>query len=187
VVGEDAGVLLHGTVPGSEVQNIRQRGGVPLDKEILVQYCEMKEEIKDLRRRIQKLDKFLENPPVVPDTVKGSRKDNTIGPIKIRGIPDPEYWRKANARRRYKQLLETREAKLLDLTCQAEEYIESIEQSELQIMFRLYFIDGCGYMEVAKRMNSMFPRRRVKYTDENVKKRVQRFFEKIENVPQCPE
>lgn len=158
-----------------------------MDKEILVQYCEMKEEIKDLRRRIQKLDKFLEHPPVVLDTVKGSRRDNTIGPIKISGIPNPEYWRKTKLRNRYKQLLETREAELLNLTCQAEKYIESIEQSEIRIMFRLYYIDGYGYMEVAKRMNSMFPRRRVKYTDENVKKRVQRFFEKIENVPQCPE
>jgi hypothetical protein len=147
----------------------------------------MKEEIKDLRRRIQKLDKFLEHPPVVSDTVKGSRRDNTIGPIKISGIPNPEYWKKTKLRNRYKQLLETREAELLDLTRQAEEYIESIEQSEIRIMFRLYFIDGYGYMGVAKRMNSMFPRRRVKYTDENVKKRVQRFFEKIENVPQCPE
>jgi hypothetical protein len=147
----------------------------------------MKEEIKDIRRRIQKLDKFLENPPVVSDTVKGSRKDNTIGPIKISGIPNPEYWRKTKLRNRYRRLLEVREAELLDLTCQAEEYIESIEQSELRTMFRLYFIDGYGYMGVAKRMNSMFPRRRVKYTDENVKKRVQRFFEKIENVPQCPE
>mgnify|MGYP000526717503 CR=1 FL=1 len=28
----------------------------PVDKEVLIQYCEMKEEIKDIRRRIQKLD-----------------------------------------------------------------------------------------------------------------------------------
>lgn len=31
-----------------------------MDKEVLIQYCEMKEEIKDIRRRIQKLDRFLE-------------------------------------------------------------------------------------------------------------------------------
>ena len=40
-----------------------------MDKAVLVQYCEMKEEIKDIRARIKKLDKFLENPPVVSDTV----------------------------------------------------------------------------------------------------------------------
>lgn len=150
-----------------------------LDKEILIQYCEMKEEIKDLRRRIQTLDKFLANPPVVADVVKGTRKDGTLGPIKITGIPKPEYNRKEGARERYRRLLEIKEAELLELTCQAEEYIESIEKAELRIMFRLYIIDGCGYSETARRMNGMFPRRRVKYTDENVKKRIQRFFEKI--------
>ena len=61
-----------------------------MDKEVLIQYCEMKEEIKDLRQRIMKLDKFLEKPPIVADTVTGSRKDLTIGPIKITGIPESE-------------------------------------------------------------------------------------------------
>ena len=160
---------------------------MPLDKEVLIQYCEMKEEIKDLRQRIMKLDKFLEKPPIVADTVTGSRKDLTIGPIKITGIPDREYTRKKNARMRYRALLETKEAELLELTCQAEEYIDSIPKSELRIMFRLYFIDGLSDAKVADRMNRMFPKRNKKYTDENVKKRRQRFFEKTENVPLCPD
>ena len=50
-----------------------------MDKEVLIQYCELMEEIKDIRRRIRELDKFLENPPIVADTVKGSRADLTIG------------------------------------------------------------------------------------------------------------
>ena len=150
-----------------------------MDRNILVQYCEVMEEIKDLRARIKKLDKFLENPPIVSDTVRGTRRDGTIGPIKISGIPDPEYRSKMNVRERYRKILELKEAELLELTCKAEEYIESIEKSELRIMFRLYFIDGLSYLQVARRMNGMFPKRRVKYTDENVKKRIQRFFEKI--------
>ena len=51
-------------------------------------------------------------------------------------------------------------------------------------MFRLYFIDDLSYMKVASEMNKKFPKREIKYTDENVKKRIQRFFQ---NVPQCPE
>ena len=54
-----------------------------MDKEVLIQYCEMKEEIKDIRRRIQKLDRFLEEPHQVSDTVKGTRRDGTIGSIKV--------------------------------------------------------------------------------------------------------
>lgn len=158
-----------------------------MDKEVLIQYCELMEEIKDIRRRIRELDKFLENPPIVADTVKGSRADLTIGPIKIVGIPDPVYCRKQKARERYRKLLAAKETELLELTTQAEEYIETIQSSELRIMFRLYFIDGLSDPKVAYRMNWMFPNRRKKYTDENVKKRRQRFFEKIKNVPQCPD
>lgn len=166
---------------------IAKKEAMGLDKDILVQHCEMKEEIKDLRKRIRKLDKFLENPPVVGDIVKGTRRDGTIGPIKITGIPKPEYIRKQGIRERYRRLLELKEAELLELTCQAEKYIESIEKADLRVMFRIYFIDGCGYPETARQLNDIFPKRRVKYTDENVKKRIQRFFEKFENVPQCPD
>lgn len=147
-----------------------------MDKEILVQYCEMKEEIKDIRRRIKELDKFLENPPIVSDTVKGTRKDGTFGPIKIKGIPDPLYRRKGAARERLRKMLAAKEEELLELTCQAEEYIESIEKSELRIMFRSYYIDGLPWWKVALRMNSMFPHRRVKFTEDSCRIRNNRFF-----------
>lgn len=150
-----------------------------MDKGILVQYCEMKEEIKDLRKRIQKLDKFLANPPIVGDVVKGTRRDGTIGPIKITGIPEPEYVRKEKIREKHRKLLETKEAELLELTCQAEEYIESIDKSELRIMFRLYYIDGYSWVKVAAAMNRMFPKRKVPYTEDSCRMRNSRFFEKI--------
>lgn len=155
-----------------------------MDKEILVQYCEMREEIKDLRKRIQKLDRFLENPPVVADVVKGTRRDGTIGPIKITGIPEPEYVRKQGIRERYRKMLELKEAELLELTCQAEEYIQGIEKADLRIMFRLYYIDGLTWVRVAHQMNAMFPKRRIKYTEDNCWRRNQRFFE---NVGSCRE
>ena len=150
-----------------------------MDQNVLVQYCEIMEEIKDLIERIKKLDRFLQNPPIVADTVRGTRKDGTIGPIKITGIPDPEYHRKYGLRERHRKTLEEKEAELLELTCQVEEYIEAIPKAEIRIMFRLYYIDGLSDAKVADRMNKIFPKRRVKYTDENVKKRRQRFFEKI--------
>lgn len=158
-----------------------------MDKNVLVQYCEMMEEIKDLRERIKKLDKFLENPPMVSDTVRGTRRDGTIGPIKITGIPNPEIRRKEGIRNRYREMLQKKEAELMELTCKAEEYIESIEKAELRIICRLYFIDGFSYPQVARKMNSAFPKRRIKFTDENVKKRIQRFLNNFQNVPQCPD
>ncbi len=136
----------------------------------------MKGEIKDLRRRIQKLDRFLENPPLVADVVKGTRRDGTIGPIKITGIPEPEYIHKQGIRERYRKLLEAKEAELLELTCQVEEYIQGIEKADLRIMFRLYYIDGLTWIQVAHRMNAMFPKRRIKYTEDNCWRRNQRFL-----------
>lgn len=150
-----------------------------MDKAILVQYCEMKEEIKDIRARIKKLDKFLENPPVVSDTVKGTRKDGMIGPIRITGIPQPMYVRKLQIRERYRQLLEKKEAELLELACQAEEYIQSIPKPELRIMFRLYYIDGLTWLQVAHRMNSMFPKKKVPFTEDSCRMRNNRFLDKI--------
>ena len=90
-----------------------------MDQNILVQYSDFMEEIKDLRERIKKLDRFLQNPPIVSDTVRGTRRDGTIGPIKISGIPNPEYYRKYGLRERYRKRLEAKEAELLELTCQA--------------------------------------------------------------------
>lgn len=150
-----------------------------MDKEILVQYCEMKEEIKDLRKRIQKLDRFLEHPPIVSDIVQGTRRDGTTGPIKVTGIPEPEFYRKQGIRERYKKLLEAKEMELLELACQAEEYIESIDKADLRIMFRLYYIDGQPWVKVAEAMNRMFPKKKIPYTEDSCRMRNNRFFEKI--------
>ena len=76
------------------------------------------------------------------------------------------------------------ETDLIEKQLQVEEYIQTIQKSELRIMFRLYFIDDLSYPKVAMRMNQIYPKRKIKYTDENVKKRIQRYFE---NVPQCPD
>lgn len=154
-----------------------------MNRNILAQYSNMRKEIKDLKDRIKKLDKFLANPPIVLDTVKGTRRDGTIGPIRITGIPEPMYKRKQRLRKQHQQLLEGKEVELLELTCQAERYIQSIPKSELRIMFRLHFIDGNSYAKVAKCMNSMFPNRGISYNEESVKKRILRFFEKVEKCP----
>lgn len=157
-----------------------------MDKELLIQYSDIKEEIKDLQRRIEKVDKYLSEPHQVTDTVKGTRWDGTIGNIKVTGYPVPEYYRKKVIREKYREMLKKKEIELLELTCRVEEYIETIDKSELRIMMRLYFIDSLSDVKVADHMNRMFPKRKIKYTDENVRKRRQRFFEKLENVAQCP-
>ena len=41
-----------------------------MDKEVLIQHCEMKAEIKDIRRRKEKLEKEIGRLGIVSDTVK---------------------------------------------------------------------------------------------------------------------
>lgn len=149
-------------------------------REILERCNAMKEEIKDLRERIRKLERFLAEPPIVSDTVKGSRPDGTIGPIKITGIPDPEYRKKEAQVARYRQVLEEKESELVETMREAEACIQRVDKADLRIMFRLYYIDGLTDAQVAARMNIRFPSRAIPYSEENVRKRRQRFFENFE-------
>lgn len=161
-----------------------------MDKNILIEYADMKEEIKDLRKRISKTQKELDriNHIIVSDSVAcGKRGKKPIKTVKIQGIPNPYIRRKEVALHRSLELLERFESELLELQNEAQEYIENIEKSELRMMCRLYFIDDLSYPKVAMQMNQMYPKRKIKYTDENVKKKIQRFLKKIENVPQCPD
>lgn len=149
-----------------------------MDKNVLIQYVDMVEEIKDLRRRIHELEKQIDRikeEGAVKDTVSGGMggKQHFV----VEGFPVPEYNRKMMLLRSRKAMLEELEAELLELTNQVEEYIGNIEKSELRIMFRLYYIDGLTWIQVAHRMNRMFPKRRKAYTEDSCRMRNTRFFE----------
>lgn len=158
-----------------------------MDKSVLIEYADMKEEIKDLRKRIdagkRELDKL--NSMIVSDSVTcGKKGKKPLRTVKIHGQPRAAILRKKTAIEKNVKRMELLEAELLDLQGQVEEYIENIEKSEIRMMFRMYFIDDLSYSKIAMRMNQMFPKRGIKYTDENIKKRIQRYFG---NVPQCPD
>lgn len=158
-----------------------------MDKNVLIEYADMKMEIKDLRRRIEdkqnRIDKL--HTTVMSDTVTmGKKGRKLLGTVKVTGIPDGIITRMETALEKNRKLLELREVELLELQNDVEEYIESIPKSEMRTMLRLYFVDDMTYARTAAHMNYLRPTRRVKYTDENIKKKIQRFFE---NVPQCPE
>ena len=152
-----------------------------MDKEILIQYEDMREEIKDIRRRIEKIEKEINHLEklIVADTVKGTRPDGTYGPIKITGIPSPALERKRKAAEKYRDMLQEKEAELLELTCQVEKYIENIPKSELRTMFRFYYIDNLPWWKVAQAMNRTFPKKRRKYTEDGCRMRHDRFLKEI--------
>ena len=158
-----------------------------MDKSILSEYADMKEEIKDLRRRISEDQKRIDQlkQTIVSDSVTcGKKGKKPIRTVKIKGFPQVEINRRIALMKKRQAKLQMLETDLIEKQLQVEEYIQTIQKSELRIMFRLYFIDDLSYPKVAMRMNQIYPKRKIKYTDENVKKRIQRYFE---NVPQCPD
>ena len=154
-----------------------------MDKNVLIQYVEMKEEIKDLRRRIHENERELaklENMIVTDSVTRGKRGKKPLGTVKITGRPTAASALKQKLLKKRNDRLTALEAELLELTNQAEEYIETIPKSELRIIFRLYYIDDLTWYQVALKMNQKFPKRRIKYTEDNCRMRHNRFLEKLE-------
>lgn len=154
-------------------------------KDILIQYCELREEIKDLRERIDRdglrLQK-IEKEGVVSDTVTGTRADGTIGSIKITGFPIPEYSTvKAMLKKRIAKL-QIMEDELHEAVNAVDDFINAIPKSDLRQMFRFYYIDDMTWRRVATNMNKRFPNRRISYTEESCRKRHDRFLEKNEII-----
>ncbi len=150
-----------------------------MDRNLLIQYSSVKEEIRDIRRRIAKLEKFLNAPHQVADTVKGTRKDGTYGNIRSTGYPIPEYYCKKKMLELLKERLRGKERELMGLLCEVEEDIESIEKPDLRVMFRLHYLDGLPWIKVARKMNDLFPKKQVPYSKDSCRMRNNRFFAKI--------
>jgi len=144
-------------------------------KNILVQYRDLKQEAKDLRRRIDATRRqllALENGGTVFDTVRGTRKDGTIGGIRVEGFPDREYRYRQAALRRYLERLENTEARLLSLLEEAEGVIDQIPDSFMRRIVRLRVMDDLSWQQVARAMGGG-------NTADSVRKAFDRFFAEI--------
>lgn len=153
-----------------------------MDKNILSEYADMKEEIKDLRRRIADDQKRIDQlrRTIVTDSVScGKKGKKPIRTVKIKGFPQVEIERRVALMERRQAKLQMLETDLIEKQMQAEEYIQSIDKSELRIMFRLYYIDSLTWYQVALKMNQMFPKRKIKYTEDNCWRRHKRFLENV--------
>lgn len=146
-----------------------------MDKDILVQYTDLQEEIRDIRRRVEcargQMER-LETEGTVLDAVKGTRQDGTFGSIRIEGFPYADYEKRRRSLQSYLLKLADMEEKLLELTNQAEEYINSIEDSRMRRIAQYRIMDGLSWYEVADRMGG-------KATSEGCRKYFERFFEKF--------
>lgn len=154
-----------------------------MDKSVLIEYADMKEEIKDLRRRIDADRKELDrlNSIVVTDSVTcGKKGKKPLRTVKIQGKPTMKIIRKSELLKKRIAKLEYLELELLDLTNQVEEYIEEIPKSRLRMMFRFYYVDDLTWEMVAMKMNYAFPKKRIPYTKDSCRMAHDRFLEKVD-------
>lgn len=144
--------------------------GTSMDKDILIQYSDLVEEVKDLRRRIQKLQDDIDKLEPVKDSVKGTRRDGTIGSITISGYPVPAYYRYKRQLEKREAVLREKEDELLELVNAAEEYVAGISDSKMRRILRYRYIDNLNWTQVAVRMGK-------KYTADSCRMLHSRFFE----------
>lgn len=153
-----------------------------MDKRDLIEYSDRVVEVKQLREQIEcnerellKLNKMV----VVDSAACGKKGNKPLRTVKVQGQPTMYIEQKRRTLEKRIKKLELLEMELLDLQTKAEEYIDSIEKSELRTMFRLYYIDNLTWIQVAHRMNSMFSKKKNKYTEDSCRMKNKRFFEKI--------
>lgn len=142
-----------------------------LTKEIIIQYAELREEVKDTRRKIEALEnqiKKMEEEGAVIDCVKGGA--GGIQNYKVTGFPYPKYSRAKSLFYARKAILETLEFDCLEMINTAEQFIASLTDARMRRLLNLRYIEDLTWTQVAYKMGG-------KHTAESCRKAVERFFE----------
>ena len=141
-----------------------------ISKEILIQYSDLQQECKEVREKIEKLERQIEkieSDGAVADKVRGG--DGGLQSFKIEGFPYPEYSRKKTLLYARKATLSELEMELLETLNDVEIFITSIKDSHIRRIVNLRVIDNLSWNEVARRIGGN--------TEDSVKKAFYRFME----------
>ena len=142
-----------------------------ISKEILVQYADLQQECKEVREKIEKLEKQIERIKKdgnVVDKVRGGI--GGLQSFKIEGFPYPEYSRKKTLLYARKATLSELEMELLETLNEVETFIASVEDSHMRRIISLRVVDGLSWNKVADRIGGG-------NTDDSVRKAFDRFME----------
>lgn len=152
-----------------------------MTKKELKEYCRLKKEQADVKKRIEKLKKemdSLKSGAVEADVVsKGKRGKKPLGKTKIEGFPD-RRWSKLKSQKMGALLAnETLAEQINNQVSEVDEYICSIKDSEMRQILRTLCLSDkyLTWQQLADRLNK---RGGMFYTDESVRKKVERFLAK---------
>ena len=143
-----------------------------VDKSILKQYSDLKQEICEVKGKIANLEKQIERIEAegcVTDTVTGG--EGGIQHFTISGFPNAQYSRKKTLLYTRKSTLELLEMDILEKIVQVEEFINSIDDSYMRRIINYRFIDNLSWVQVSFKMGAG-------YTEDSVRMAFERFMQK---------
>lgn len=149
-----------------------------VNKNILVQYMDIKREITDLEDRICKIQRQIEKideEGCVKDKVMGG--EGGLQPFNIEGFPIPEYSRKRTLLMTRKNRLEILENDLLSTINEVDEFISTISDSQIRQIVRYRVLDELSWRQIAQKIGGG-------NTEDSTKKIFYRYFDKV--VPNVP-
>lgn len=138
-----------------------------MEREQLERYLSQKEEIRELRYKLEHLgegDSLVGNSTIFDYTTGFPRPQAVIG-------YDYEKYRRLRAQ------YSTRLAKLRYDCEETEQWVENIPDSQTRRIFRMYFIDGETYRQIAKKMHM---------DKSTVGRKIDNFLKVAPNAPNAP-
>lgn len=141
-------------------------------KNIIIQYADLQKECKEVRGKIEKLEKYInkiEREGTVIDKVSGG--EGGLQSFKIEGFPYPEYSRKKTLLYARKATLAELEMELLETLNTVESFITTIKDSRVRRIVNLRVVEGLSWNKVADQMGE-------EDTEDSVRKAFERYIEK---------
>jgi len=142
-----------------------------VSKEILIQYADLQQEVKEIRQKIEKLENQIakiEEQGAVKDKVRGGI--GGLQSFQIEGFPYPEYSRKKTLLYARQATLSELEMQLLETLNKVEEFISGISDSHTRRIVNLRVIEQLSWNKVADKMGG-------NNTEDSVRKAFDRFLE----------
>lgn len=137
-----------------------------MTREDLEEVFHIEKEIADLENRIQKIEKQCE---MASDVVQNGYKKHAV----IHGI---DLVRKHKLDNNYDKL-EKFKNNLKQKKKDIEDYIETIQNSEIRQIFRYRYLDGKNWVQVAHKMNETYKNKT--YNEDSVRMKHDRYINKI--------
>lgn len=148
---------------------------MPVNKNILEQYCSIKEEIKDLEQMIAEREKQISllQQEANSDTVKWVSADLGYGMVEIIGVAEQRAEIRLELLNIMVDKLRNFKEHLEDSVLEIDIFLNGICDSEVQRICRLRFVYGYGWVKVARCMG-------CGYSEDCCRQKIKRYLDKLE-------